>query len=43
MRLLMTVDAIGGVWRYAMDLAAELRDHGVETVFACLGPAPSAQ
>ncbi|MFN7102484.1 MAG: glycosyltransferase family 4 protein [Pseudorhizobium sp.] len=43
LRLLMTVDAIGGVWRYAMDLAAELKMLGVETVFVCLGPAPSAQ
>ena len=43
LRLLMTVDAIGGVWRYAMDLAAELKVLGVETVFVCLGPAPSAQ
>lgn len=41
-RLLMTLDAVGGVWRYAMDLASGLRELGVETVFACLGPAPSA-
>jgi glycosyltransferase involved in cell wall biosynthesis len=37
----MTIDAVGGVWRYAMDLAAALRTEGVETVFAGLGPAPS--
>lgn len=43
LRLLMTVDAIGGVWRYAMDLAAELKVLGAETVFACLGPAPAAE
>ncbi len=42
MRLLMTVDAVGGVWRYAMDLADGLRAAGVETLFVCLGPAPSA-
>jgi len=41
MRLLMTVDAVGGVWRYAMDLAEGLRNAGVETLFVCLGPAPS--
>ncbi|EHK59370.1 glycosyltransferase family 4 protein [Allomesorhizobium alhagi] len=41
-RILMTIDAVGGVWRYAMDLAAALRTEGVETVFAGLGPAPSA-
>jgi glycosyltransferase involved in cell wall biosynthesis len=39
----MTVDAIGGVWRYAMDLATELKRFGVETVFVCLGPAPTEQ
>ncbi|WP_184393952.1 glycosyltransferase family 4 protein [Rhizobium sp. BK650] len=37
----MTVDSVGGVWRYAMDLAAGLRREGVEIVFAGLGPAPS--
>ncbi|HEV7437621.1 MAG TPA: glycosyltransferase family 4 protein [Pseudorhizobium sp.] len=42
MRLLMTLDAIGGVWRYAMDLASGLRQLGVETLFVCLGPAPSS-
>lgn len=41
-RILMTVDAVGGVWRYAMDLAAGLRPLGFETVFLCLGPRPSA-
>jgi len=40
-RILMTVDAVGGVWRYAMDLAAGLRREGTEIVFAGLGPAPS--
>lgn len=38
----MTLDAVGGVWRYAMDLAAGLRRQGTEIVFAGLGPAPSA-
>ena len=41
-RILMTIDAVGGVWRYAMDLAAALRSESVETVFAGFGPAPSA-
>lgn len=40
-RILMTVDAVGGVWRYAMDLARTLRSEGVETVFAGFGPPPS--
>ena len=42
MKVLMTVDAVGGVWRYAMDLAAGLRILGVETAFVCFGSAPSA-
>jgi glycosyltransferase involved in cell wall biosynthesis len=41
-RILMTVDAVGGVWRYAMDLALGLQPLGVHTVFACFGPEPSA-
>jgi glycosyltransferase involved in cell wall biosynthesis len=41
-KILVTVDAAGGVWRYAMDLAAGLRPHGTETVFACFGPRPTA-
>ncbi|MFE0752407.1 glycosyltransferase family 4 protein [Inquilinus sp. NPDC058860] len=40
-RLLMTADAVGGVWSYALDLAAALaRRHGVETTLAVLGPLP---
>lgn len=42
-RILMTVDAVGGVWRYAMDLGRALRSCGIETVFAGLGPLPSAE
>jgi glycosyltransferase involved in cell wall biosynthesis len=42
-RLLMTVDAAGGVWRYAMDLARGLRDHGVETAFLGFGPRPKPE
>ncbi|MGN6584459.1 MAG: glycosyltransferase family 4 protein [Rhizobiaceae bacterium] len=40
-RLLMTVDAAGGVWRYAMELARGLKPLGFNTVFAGQGPAPS--
>lgn len=40
-RVLMTVDAVGGVWRYGLDLTSGLRSKGVETVFAGLGPRPS--
>jgi glycosyltransferase involved in cell wall biosynthesis len=42
-RIMMTIDAVGGVWRYAMDLAAALRRGGTETCFVGLGPAPSEQ
>lgn len=39
-RLLMTADAVGGVWQYATDLARELTDFGVAIVLAVLGPPP---
>jgi glycosyltransferase involved in cell wall biosynthesis len=42
MKLLMTADAVGGVWPYATELAAALVPHGVRTVIAVLGPAPDA-
>jgi glycosyltransferase involved in cell wall biosynthesis len=42
-RILMTLDAVGGVWQYALDLATGLRQEGCETVFAGFGPKPSAQ
>src|SRR3954470_17270641 len=41
LRVLMTADAVGGVWQYALDVAEGLRPHGVETSLAVLGPAPS--
>lgn len=37
----MTLDAVGGVWRYALDLARALRPEGVETAFVGFGPEPS--
>lgn len=43
LRVLMTADAVGGVWQYATELAAALQSQGVETVIAVLGPAPSAE
>ena len=42
-RLLLTTDAVGGVWRYSLDLARGVADVGVEPVVAVLGPAPSAE
>ena len=41
-RVLMTVDAVGGVWRYAMELARGLLAQDVRIVFAGLGPRPTA-
>jgi len=41
LRILVTADAVGGVWTYALDLARGLGAHGVETVLAVLGPSPS--
>jgi glycosyltransferase involved in cell wall biosynthesis len=43
MRLLMTADAVGGVWQYATDLVRGLVAHRIETTLAVLGPAPTAQ
>jgi phosphatidyl-myo-inositol alpha-mannosyltransferase len=37
----MTVDAVGGVWTYALDLARGLARRGIETRLAVLGPSPS--
>ena len=42
-RVLMSCDAVGGVWRYAVDLAAALEGEGIETVLAVCGPPPSLQ
>ncbi len=42
-RLLMTADAVGGVWPYAIDLSRSLAPHGVEATLAVLGPAPTAK
>jgi glycosyltransferase involved in cell wall biosynthesis len=35
----MTADAVGGVWHYALDLAAAFRTRGIETTLAVIGPA----
>lgn len=42
-RILMTCDTVGGVWRYAVDLALGLRRRGLHIVLATIGPAPTAQ
>lgn len=42
LRLLLTTDAVGGVWTHALALASGLSERGVETTLAVLGPAPTA-
>ena len=39
--VVMTADAIGGVWTYALDLGAALARRGDRITLAVLGPAPS--
>ena len=41
MRLLMTTDAVGGVWRYGLDAARALETRGIVTTLAVIGPDPS--
>lgn len=43
MHLLLTTDAVGGVWTYSLDLAAALAAHDVRVTLAILGPPPSAE
>jgi glycosyltransferase involved in cell wall biosynthesis len=40
--VLMTADAVGGVWRYTIDLATALGARGVRTTVAVMGPSPTA-
>jgi glycosyltransferase involved in cell wall biosynthesis len=42
LHVLMTADAVGGVWQYTLDLSEGLRPCGVRTTIAVLGPPPSA-
>ncbi len=44
LRLLLTTDAVGGVWTYSLELAAALANEADAMVFlAVLGPAPQAE
>ncbi len=40
--VLVTADAVGGVWRYAVELSRGLALRGCQVVLAVLGPAPNA-
>lgn len=41
MNVLMTADAVGGVWTYALDLCEALREHDIRVALATMGPRPS--
>jgi glycogen(starch) synthase len=40
-RLLMTTDAVGGVWTYALELARALAPHDLAVTLATMGPPPA--
>jgi len=40
LRILMTTDAVGGVWVYAIELACSLCNAGNEVMLAVIGPRP---
>jgi glycogen(starch) synthase len=40
-RILMTADAVGGVWTYALELAHGLSRGGAEVCLAVMGPSPT--
>ncbi len=42
-KILMTADAVGGVWQYCVDLLLGLAQENVQVLLAVLGPAPSTE
>jgi glycogen synthase len=40
LRVLMTADAVGGVWQYAIDLSSVLLRRGAHVTLAVMGPSP---
>jgi glycogen synthase len=42
LHILMTTDAVGGVWQYSIDLSASLAARGAQVTLATLGPPPSS-
>jgi glycogen synthase len=42
-RVLMTADAVGGVWTFALDLSRQLAERGIGVTLAVLGPPPTAE
>jgi glycosyltransferase involved in cell wall biosynthesis len=43
LRVLLTADAVGGVWPYSLELARGLSRLGIGTVLAAMGPPPDAE
>ncbi|MDR7039968.1 glycosyltransferase involved in cell wall biosynthesis [Methylobacterium sp. BE186] len=41
--VLMSADAVGGVWQYGLDLAGGLRSRGYAVTLALMGPAPAPE
>ncbi|GGO90897.1 glycosyltransferase family 4 protein [Stakelama pacifica] len=41
--LMMTADAVGGVWQYALEIARTVSESGGRVTLAVLGPAPDAE
>src|SRR3954469_10125574 len=41
-KVLMTTDAVGGVWTYTLDLARALNRRGIDVTIAGMGPRPSS-
>ncbi|WP_052341132.1 glycosyltransferase family 4 protein [Salinarimonas rosea] len=42
-RILVTCDAVGGLWRHALDMARALAQHDVAIVLVAFGPEPAAE
>lgn len=42
LRIMMTTDAVGGVWTYATGLSAALTERGADVALVTMGPAPRA-
>lgn len=40
-RVMLTADAVGGVWSYALELARSLRSRGIAVLLVTLGPPPT--
>jgi glycosyltransferase involved in cell wall biosynthesis len=43
LRVLVTAEAVGGVWQYSLDLARGLSRLGIETILAVMGPSADAE